>query len=432
MQAWLEAIKQGYLGEVSGRVRKSQGGMLTAELPYAKIGSVVQVESTENSEPVLAEVVSFTDHEAWLMPLSQVAGIRPGSTVKPLWDRPWIQVTDNMLGHVLDGFGNSMDGPIEQVRPVRYDLRGVSASPLSRPIISSPLDLGVRSINGCLTVGVGQRMGIFSGSGVGKSTLLGMVARYTSADVNVIVLVGERGRELREFLDRDLGEEGKKRSVVIVATSDKSAIERLRSVWTGLTIAEHFRDQGKQVLFMMDSLTRFAMARREIAVGIGEPVTTKGYTTSCFSEMPKIIERCGNFETGSITGIFTVLVEGDDMEDPVADTARSLLDGHIVLNRKLAERGWYPPVDVNASISRVMNSVVTDEHKAMSQKVRRWLALLQENDDLIKLGAYKQGTDRELDDAISHRSAIESFLTQSVSDRSNFEDTLGLIRKLVR
>ncbi|MBQ5734085.1 MAG: FliI/YscN family ATPase, partial [Lachnospiraceae bacterium] len=340
-----------------------------------------------------------------------------------------VNVGEQMLGNVLDGLGVPIDNSTFEYE-TRYPVDAMPPDPMTRTIISEVLPLGVKAVDGLITVGKGQRIGIFAGSGVGKSTLLGMFARNTKADINVIALIGERGREVREFIERDLGEEGMKRSVVVVATSDKPALIRNKAAKTATAIAEYFRDQGKDVLLMMDSLTRFSMAQREIGLASGEPPVTRGYPPSVYSEMPKLLERAGTSDTGSITGLYTVLVDGDDFNEPITDTARSILDGHIMLSRKLANKNHYPAIDVLQSISRVMSQVAKPEHKRLAGKLKNALATYQEAEDIINIGAYKSGSNKSIDYAISKNEAINEFLLQDVNERYTFDEVIELLGKI--
>jgi flagellum-specific ATP synthase len=368
---------------------------------------------------VPAEVVGFRGGQTLLMPLGDMSGIAPGRTVTATGDAMRVHVGDELLGRVLDGLGNPMDGmPQATAAPLRSTL-GSPPDPLSRPRIEDRVTLGVRALDGLVPCGRGQRLGIFAGSGVGKSSLLGMIARATSAEVNVICLVGERGREVREFIERDLGPEGLARSVVVVATSDQPALVRIKAAFTATTIAEHFRDQGREVLLMMDSVTRFAMAQREVGLAIGEPPATRGYTPSVFALLPKLLERSGTAPAGSITGLYTVLVDGDDMNEPVADAVRSILDGHVVLSRDLAHAGHYPAIDVLASVSRLVGEIVAPEVRAAGDAVRRLMAAYREKADLIAIGAYQPGTDPVTDAAVAAREPIDAFLRQAVEAPSS-------------
>ncbi len=417
-----------------GKIDCAVGLTLEAELPGASIGSICELRIRPGKEPVLAEVVGFRDSKVVLMPLSDVVGISRCSEVKLARREATVKVGPELLGRVLDGTGEPIDnGPELRLVPERSIYSEV-INPMSRAPITNPIDLGIRALNGLVTCGQGQRMGIMAGSGVGKSVLLGMMARYTNADLNVIALVGERGREVREYIEQDLGPEGLKKSVVVVATSDQSPLLRMRAAYVATSIAEYFADGGAKVLLMMDSLTRFCMAQREIGLSLHEPPTAKGYTPSVFSHLPKLLERAGNREVGkgSITGIFTVLVEGDDFDDPIADSARSILDGHIVLSRKLADKGHYPAIDVLASVSRVMRRVVGDEHYDYSRVARELMATYNEAEDLINIGAYASGANAKLDRAIYVHDILESFLRQDVGDRSTIAESISLLRSILR
>lgn len=417
-----------------GRVGQAVGLTVEAELPAAAMGSICELQVAPGQPTVLAEVVGFRGDKVALMPLSEVNGLNRQSEVRLVRKEASIAVSDALLGRVLDGAGNPLDGKPMPSDGVERSLYAPVINPLERDPIREPLDLGVRALNGLLTCGRGQRMGIMAGSGVGKSVLLGMISRYTSADVNVIALVGERGREVREFIEQDLGEEGLRRSVVIVATSEQSALLRMRASYVATSIAEHFAERGKSVLLLMDSLTRFCMAQREIGLSLGEPPTTKGYTPSVFSALPKLLERAGTRRvgSGSITGLYTVLVEGDDMDEPIADAARSILDGHIVLSRKLADKGHYPAIDVLASVSRVMRSVVSQEHYDLSSMVRELLSIYREAEDLINIGAYVKGTNQKLDRAIAVHEFINRLLRQRVNERSTVAETAAIMKSIVR
>lgn len=424
----------------AGKITRTMGLLYEAYLPGASIGSICEVfpNSFDLQESALeAEVVGFKDKRVFLMPYDEVSGINNDSIVKLKSKASSFQVSRSLLGRVIDGRGNPIDGKGPLYSPeVESEFRSLyrkPADPLSRTVITEPLDLGVRAINGLLTCGKGQRMGIMAGSGVGKSVLLGMMARYTNAEVNVIALVGERGREVREFIDRDLGEEGLKKSVVIVATSDSSALLRTRASFLAATIAEYFRDQDQDVLLMMDSVTRFAMAQREIGLSLGEPPASKGYTPSVFAMLPRLLERAGTASNGkSITGIYTVLVDGDDMDEPIADAARSILDGHIVLSRKLAQLNHFPAIDVLASASRVMNSVIQETHQQWAGQIKEWLATYKQAEDLINIGAYAKGSNPKIDQAIAVYDRMVGYLRQKTHDATTFQDSVGLLHSIVR
>ncbi len=375
----------------------------------------------------MAEVVGFKERKTLLMPCDKTDGIGLGCIVENTGEPLSVPVSNELLGKVLDGLGR-ING--EYMPGTPYSVEAQPPDAMSRKIIDEVLPLGVKAIDGLMTVGKGQRIGIFAGSGVGKSTLMGMFARNTKADINVIALIGERGREVREFIERDLGEEGMKRSVVVVATSDKAALERNKAAKTATAIAEYFRDQGKDVLLMMDSLTRFSMAQREIGLASGEPPVSRGYPPSVYSEMPKLLERAGCAAVGSITGLYTVLVDGDDMNEPITDTARSILDGHIMLNRKLAHQNHYPAIDVLQSISRCMSQIVDKEHKGLAGKLKNVLATYNEAEDLINIGAYKSGSNPKIDHAIAKIDAVNEFLMQDVNDKFDYEQAVDMLREL--
>ncbi len=418
--------------KVSGKVIQIVGLVVEGYCPTATVGTLCHLIPLGGGEPVPAEVVGFRDSRALLMPLGDLRGLGPGSLIQVVRDSATLPVGDHLLGRVLDALGQPLDemplGACDQECP----LYALPPSPMTRETIVQPLDLGVRAINGLLTCGTGQRMGIMAGSGVGKSVLLGMMAKHTQADVNVIALIGERGREVREFIERDLGPEGLARSVVITATSDQSPLLRMRGAFVATTIAEYFSNQGKNVLLLMDSVTRFAMAMREVGLAIGEPPTTKGYTPSVFATLPKLLERAGNFKgKGSITGLYTVLVEGDDMNEPVADSVRSILDGHIVLSRDIAARNHYPAIDILGSASRVMRDIVSPEHMQLNGRVREILATYKEAEDLINIGAYVEGSNGKIDYAISQIEAILEFLQQGMNDSVSMDDTVETLNNLL-
>jgi len=413
-----------------GKVVNVVGLTIEAMGPDAKLGDVCRIlpDSEEPCAPILAEVVGFKDKKTLLMPYDAIDGIGLGCIVENTGCPLTIQASDRLLGKTLNGMGLPIDG--EVIEGAGYPVEATPPDPMSRAIIDEVLSLGVKAVDGLITVGKGQRIGIFAGSGVGKSTLMGMFARNTKADINVIALIGERGREVREFIERDLGEEGMKRSVVVVATSDRPALERNKAAKTATAIAEYFRDKGKDVLLMMDSLTRFSMAQREIGLASGEPPVTRGYPPSVYSEMPKLLERAGRASKGSITGLYTVLVDGDDFNEPITDTARSILDGHIVLSRKLGHKNHYPAIDVLASISRCMSQIVTKEHKKAAGKLRNVLATYNEAEDLINIGAYKSGSNPSIDYAISKIDGVNGFLCQDVDEKVSFEESLELLEGL--
>jgi flagellum-specific ATP synthase len=415
---------QGYVVQVSGLTVESTG-------PTLGLGELCGIH-IRNGRCVLAEVVGFRNNHLILLPLEHIEGISPGDAVTARTARRYITLSEAILGRVLNGSGKAIDnkGPLTGTDKKALDVS--SPPPLSRQKITEPLALGIRSIDGVLACGKGQRIGIFSGSGIGKSVLLGDIANSSEANVNVVALIGERGREVREFLEENLGPEGLARSVVVVATSDCPPIQRVKAALLAVTIAEYFRDKGNNILFMMDSLTRFAQAQREIGLAAGEPTTTKGYCPSVFSLMPRLIERLGCVKDGSITGILTVLVENDDLADPVADSARSLLDGHIVLSRKLADRGHYPAVDILQSISRLMPKVASKEHFEAAVKLKEIYATYTDAEDLINIGAFSPGSNRRIDGAISLIDKINSFLAQPIRQRTNFEETVTQLTAITR
>lgn len=415
----------------SGRIVQVIGLTLESNGPVANIGELCWV-SPRHGSPIPCEVVGFREDRVLLMPLGELSGIGPGSEVTATGKPLQVGVGPGLLGRILDGLGQPIDGgdppPIEQF----YSIQGNVPSPLERQRIDEPLQLGVRAIDGLLTCGKGQRVGIFAGSGVGKSTLLGMMARNTSADINVIALVGERGREVREFLERDLGPEGLKRSVVVVATSDQPALVRIKGAMVATSIAEYFRDQGYDVLFMMDSVTRFAIAQREVGLAIGEPPATRGYTPSVFATLPRLLERTGPGANGTITAFYTVLVEGDDMNEPIADTVRGILDGHIVLSRALAEQQHYPAIDVLASVSRLMTEITSPEHRKLAGHFRSLMAVYKDAEDLINIGAYVKGSNPRIDLAIQLIDGFREFLQQGVNEKAIWDDTYELLQKVAQ
>ncbi|NNV01803.1 MULTISPECIES: flagellar protein export ATPase FliI [Bacillales] len=407
---------------VNGKVTQVVGLTIESQGPEVKLGEICQI-FPQSGEPIIAEVVGFRDNKVLLMPLGELTSIGPGSDVVATGSALSVKVGPEILGKVLDGLGRPLQGSIPPGL-ASYPTNNAPPNPLLRPRIREPLSVGVRAIDGLLTVGKGQRVGIFAGSGVGKSTLLGMIARNTTADINVIALIGERGREVMEFIERDLGEEGLKRSVVVVATSDQPAMIRIKGAMIATSIAEYFRDRGLNVMLMMDSVTRFAMAQREIGLAIGEPPATRGYTPSVFALLPKLLERAGTADKGSITGFYTVLVDSDDMNDPIADAVRGILDGHIVLDRKIAQKGHFPAIDVLASVSRVMNEICTERHLEAVRQVKRHFATFREAEDLINIGAYKPGTNREIDAAIRYKDIIRDFTAQGTHEPSDLDTTI--------
>jgi len=413
-----------------GKVKRISGMMIEATGSKYKIGEVCEITTDTVGKKIRAEVVGFNDGRILLMPYEDIKGIGLGNSVISTKNKLKIPVGDFLIGRIVDATGQPIDDGEEFDCEQYCYVDNEYINPLSRPRIDSSLSFGVKAIDGLLTIGKGQRIGIFAGSGVGKSTLLGMVAKNVKADINVIALVGERGREVREFIDKDLGEEGLKRSVLVIATSDQPAMLRVKCALVATTIAEYFKDQGKDVLLMMDSLTRFAMAQREIGLATGEPPVARGYTPSIYAELPKLLERSGNFNKGSITGIYTVLVEGDDTNEPISDTVRGIVDGHIVLTRKLANSNHYPAIDINGSISRLMNDIVSKEQNDVAKKIRDILSVYYANYDLISIGAYKKGTNLKLDEAISKIDKVNNFLVQDVDDKYTYEDVLKLMEEI--
>ncbi len=413
-----------------GKIVQLTGNLLEADGLEAATGDICKIVHSGSPHPILAEVVGFESSRIKLSPLTHLSGVRPGSLVRVHETANSFMMSEAMLGRVLDGLGQPLDYGPPISSGVPYPLAGKVSNPLERPLIQQQLDLGVRCINTLLPIGKGQRIGIFAGSGVGKSTLLGMMARYTGADVNVIALIGERGREVNEFLENDLGPEGIKRSVVIVATSDQPATVRIRGACLACAISEFFRDLGKDVLFMMDSATRLAMAAREIGLAAGEPPTTKGYTPSVFSLLPRLFERSGKFDSASITGIYTVLVEGDDMEDPVADTLRAILDGHIVLDRTLAQKRHFPAIDVLRSVSRLTERLLSNGHKDLVSRFIRVLSDYKNSEDMIRIGAYVGGSHPETDYAIEMIEKANEFLKQAVTESCSIEKSLTALEEL--
>lgn len=409
------AVKRGKVSQVTGLIIKVEG-------LNAFVGEVCEIEIKSTGRIVLAEVVGFVDKTVLLMPLDEVEDIGPGSLVYPTGKKLKVEVSDEMLGMTLDGLGRPLNKE-EEIGGAFFDVNRDAPDPFQRKNIEEIMPTGIRAIDGLLTVGEGQRIGIFAGSGVGKSTLLGMIARYCEADVIVIGLIGERGREVKEFIENDLGPEGYKKSVVVAATSDQPPLVRLKGAYVSTAIAEYYRDQGKKVVLMMDSVTRVAMAQREIGLATGEPPTTKGYTPSVFTTLPKLLERSGMSNKGSITAFYTVLVEGDDMNEPVADTVRGILDGHIILSRKIASANHYPAIDIQNSLSRLMKAIVTEEQYEAAGKLRENLATYAESKDLIDIGAYQQGSNLTIDEAIRLNKPINDFLRQRVEDRSAYENT---------
>lgn len=424
-----EAVRTTQTVEVRGRVEQVVGTIIRAVVPGVKVGELCILKNPWEQFELKAEVVGFIKNVALLSPLGSCQGVSPATEVIPTGEILSIPVGPELLGRVLDGLAQPLDGGPALKCRTHYPIYAPAPNPMTRRVISKPLTLGLRCIDGPLTCGEGQRMGIFAAAGGGKSTLLSSILKGCSADVCVLALIGERGREVREFIEKDIGPEGLKKSVLVVSTSDRSSMERLKAAYTSTAIAEYFRDQGKSVLLLMDSVTRFARAQREIGLAAGEPTTRRGFPPSVFSELPKLMERAGNSDKGSITALYTVLVEGDDMTEPVADETRSILDGHIILSRKLASKGHYPAVDVGQSVSRVMNAIVTKEHKDAAKRLRQILAKYAAVELLVQIGEYKRGADKEADEAIERIDRVNAFLKQGLGERSTFEETLsGMIR----
>ncbi|MCC2114852.1 flagellar protein export ATPase FliI [Bacillus halotolerans] len=414
-----------------GKVKRVIGLMIESKGPVSSIGDLCLIYAKGQSGKVIkAEVVGFQEENILLMPYLEAASIAPGSIVEATGESLRVKVGAGLIGQVIDAFGEPLDGKLlpKGLSPVSTEQS--PPNPMKRPPIREKMGVGVRSIDSLLTVGKGQRIGIFAGSGVGKSTLMGMIAKQTEADLNVIALVGERGREVREFIEKDLGAEGLKRSIVVVATSDQPALTRLKAAYTATAIAEYFRDKGQNVMFMMDSVTRVAMAQREIGLAAGEPPTTKGYTPSVFAILPRLLERTGANEHGTITAFYTVLVDGDDMNEPIADTVRGILDGHIVLDRALANKGQFPAVNVLKSISRVMSNISTKQHLDAANKFRELLSTYQNSEDLINIGAYKRGSSREIDEAIQFYPQLIQFLKQGTEESASLEESIAALTSL--
>ena len=417
---------------LTGKIENIVGMSIEASGGRAAVGDICRIYNGDSGGQVTAEVVGFKNDHILLMPYSDMSGISAGNFVRNTGRQLTLQVGEFLRGRIINALGQPIDGkgPFEGGAP--YCVGGNYINPLQRPPIRERIQFGVKAIDGMITIGKGQRIGIFAGSGVGKSTLMGMIAKNVTADINVIALVGERGREVLEFVEKDLGPEGMKRSILVVATSDQPAMLRMRCPSVATGIAEYFRDQGYDVLLMMDSLTRFAMAQREIGLAIGEPPVSRGYTPSMYAEMPKLLERSGNFNRGSITGVYTVLVEGDDTNEPIADTVRGILDGHIVLSRQLANSNHYPAIDVSASISRLMAEIVSPEHRQLASRIRDIMSVYEKNADLVAIGAYKPGTNRKLDFAMSKIDAVNDFLTQDVNEAFSYEQCVEEMAKILK
>lgn len=418
--------------EIKGRVEQVVGTIIRAIVPGVKVGELCILRNPWENWELKAEVVGFIKQVALLTPLGDLQGISPATEVIPTGTIHSVPVGECLLGRVLNGLGDPIDGGAPLKPKGFYPVYADPPNPMTRKIIDKPISLGLRVIDGVLTCGEGQRMGIFAAAGGGKSTLLSTIIKGCSADVCVLALIGERGREVREFIEHDLGEEGKKKAVLVVSTSDRSSMERLKAAYTATAIAEYFRDQNKKVLLLMDSVTRFGRAQREIGLAAGEPPTRRGFPPSVFSTLPKLMERAGNSDKGSITALYTVLVEGDDMTEPIADETRSILDGHIILSRKLAAANHYPAIDVQQSVSRVMNAIVSKEHKKKAQMLRKILAKYAEVELLVQIGEYKKGADAEADEALSKIQAVNNFLKQGLDEKSTFEETLQALDKALQ
>lgn len=413
----------------NGKVVQVIGLTVEADGPDAKIGDTCLIYPAKSGEPVMAEVVGFRNNRVLLMPLGELHAIGPGCDVVGTGKPLTVPVGQELLGKVLDGLGQPLDGSLLPARLPHYSTNRKPDNPLKRPRVLDPISVGIRCIDGLLTIGKGQRVGIFAGSGVGKSTLLGMIARNTAADVNVIALIGERGREVLDFIERDLGPEGLARSVVVVATSDQPALIRIKGAMIATSIAEYYRDRGLNVMLMMDSVTRYAMAQREVGLAIGEPPATRGYTPSVFANLPRLLERSGTGPKGSITAFYTVLVDGDDMNEPIADTVRGILDGHIVLDRGLANKGHFPAIDVLSSISRVMNEIVPEEQRLAAENLKRLLSIYKNSEDLINIGAYQHGSNQKIDQALEYIEQIWSYTKQGVNEKVDFNEAIAALVK---
>ena len=431
LEKYNKALLSSDLIKYTGRVSQVIGLTIESHGPAVNLGEICNIYPLKGNTPIKAEVVGFKESIVCLMPLGSMKGVGPGSKIEATGESLSVGVSNDMLGRVIDGLGRVIDGNGTINNCTMYPVENTPPNPLARKRIKEILPVGVRAIDGLLTLGKGQRIGIFSGSGVGKSTLMGMIARNTKADINVIGLIGERGREVREFIENDLKEEGLSRSVVVVATSDQPALIRLKAAQLATSVAEYFRDQGKDVMLMIDSLTRFAMAQREVGLAVGEPPVTRGYTPSVFSVMPRLLERSGTSDKGSITGLYTVLVDGDDLNEPITDTVRSILDGHIVLSRSLANKNHYPAIDVLASVSRVMPNIVDEEHKNNANEFKNIMSVYKDAEDLINIGAYVKGSSSSIDRSIEKIEAIERFLKQNVDEKTEMEEVLNEMRIIV-
>ncbi len=417
---------------LTGRIENIVGMSIEASGKNAAVGDICRIYNGDTGDQVTAEVVGFKNDRILLMPYSDMSGISAGNFVRNTGKQLTLPMGPFLRGRIINALGQPIDGGPAFEAGASHCVEGKYINPLSRPAITERMEFGVKAIDGLLTIGKGQRIGIFAGSGVGKSSLMGMIARNVKADINVIALVGERGREVLDFVRKDLGEEGMARSVLVVATSDQPAMLRKKCPSVATGIAEYFRDQGYDVLLMMDSLTRFAMAQREIGLAVGEPPVARGYTPSIYAELPKLLERSGNFERGSITGVYTVLVEGDDTNEPIADTVRGILDGHIVLSRRLAAANHYPAIDVGASISRLMTDIVPMENRRTAGRVRDIMSVYEKSSDLVSIGAYKAGTNPKLDYALGKIDAIDAFLKQGIDEAFSYEQTMGEMERILQ
>lgn len=432
IEALTKVIEQADTYKRFGKVLRIVGLMIESLGPAANIGEVCIIHPESNlHKPILSEVVGFNNEKVILMPYTEVTEIGPGCLVESTGKPLMIKVGRSLIGSTIDALGNNLDKSPLPKGLKKFITEQPPPNPMMRPPIDEPIQVGVRAIDSMLTVGKGQRIGIFAGSGVGKSTLLGMIARNSGADVNVIALIGERGREVREFIEKDLGEEGLKKSIVVVATSDQPALMRIKGAYTATAISEYFRDLGLDVNLMMDSVTRVAMAQREVGLAIGEPPTTKGYTPSVFATLPKLLERTGTNESGTITAFYTVLVDGDDMNEPIADAVRGILDGHFILERRLAEMGQFPAINVLKSVSRVMNQIVDENHLQSAQQIRNLLATYEENSELIQIGAYKHGTNKQIDESITFHPVIQEFLKQDILEKELFQQSVEKMHLLL-
>lgn len=428
---YMEIVEKSNLIPMNGRVTQVIGLVIESTGPKVGIGEICEIITGRTKNPVMAEVVGFKENRVLLMPVGDIGKISPGCPVISTGKAFSIETGKDLLGRVLNGFGIPIDNKDRVIPEAVLSVVNKPPSVLERKRIKEPLSLGIRAIDTLLTIGKGQRVGIFSGSGVGKSTLLGMIARNTKADINIIALIGERGREVREFIEKDLGEEGLKKSVVVAVTSDEPALVRIKGAYVATTIAEYFRSLGYDVNLMLDSITRFCMARREVGLSVGEPPTAKGYPPSVFAELPRILERAGMGKEGSITGLYTVLVEGDDLSEPVSDAVMSILDGHIILSRELANMNHYPPIDVLASVSRLMPDIVSDDHKKIAREIINIMATYRKSSDLIEVGAYVNGTNPKLDYAIKYIDSIHDFLKQGITERETFESGLEKLKEIL-